>query len=194
MKRLSFFPATIAALCLAIAGSVAFDVLVPPLSAAVALRTVMAALGLGYLVFLMRGGRQRTGRVTAVAAWLVFCGVAWFAAPTVASSLLMHALAIWLVRSLFRYAGVLPALLDLGVSLLGAAAAAWTLGHTGSVFLAAWSFFLVQALVAAVPVRITSRHARGPAPLQDDNFEQARRRADAAFRQLIVRNEHRTDS
>jgi len=58
---------------------------------------------------------------------------------------LVHVGLAWLVRSLYYYSGVLPALADLGVSVLGTVFAVWAANRSGSAWLAFWSFFLVQA-------------------------------------------------
>jgi hypothetical protein len=92
---------------------------------------------------------------------------------------------LWLARSLYFYAGVLPALLDLGLSALSVSAATWAITRSGSVFLAAWCFFLVQAMFVVIPGTLKKR-ATGAADENDDTFERARRRADAALRQLFT--------
>jgi hypothetical protein len=99
--------------------------------------------------------------------------------------LLIHAGGIWLVRSLYFYSGLFPAMLDLALSVLGIAAFVWAISRTGSVFLATWTFFLVQAVFTAIP-RTVRRSASAAMP---DNaaFDRARKQADAALAELARR-------
>jgi hypothetical protein len=188
MKRPTFLSATGLALLMAVAAGAGFAMLAPLIGAAASLRLLIAGLGLVYLAWLLSGSRARAGRVTAVAAWLLMSAACWFLAPSLLTYLLPQVALLWLVRSLVRYRGALPALLDLGVSVLSVAAAAWAARHSGSVFLAAWSFFLAQAVAIAIPARLFER-ARDDAEAVpgNDAFDHAHRRADAAFRELIMR-------
>ena len=188
MKRPTFLSATGLALLMAVAAGTTFAVLAPVIGSAASLRLLISGLGFAYLAWLLFGSRPRAGRVTAVAAWLLLSAASWFLAPSLLTYLFAHVVLLWLVRSLVRYRSALPALLDLGVSVFGIAAAAWAARHSGSVFLAAWSFFLVQAVTIAIPARLFERASDdGDAVHENDVFDHARRRADAAFRELIMR-------
>jgi len=183
----TFLHGAIAAAGLAFATSVLFAVLTPFLGLGAVLRLAVPALAGTYLLWFFRTNRQRTGRVVTLTLWTALAAIAWWVAPPLPVYLLVHAGAIWLVRSLYAYSGVIPAFMDLGLSALSALALAWVLLRTGSVFLAAWSFFLVQALWVAIPTRIEGRTAtRAPAP-GNERFERACRQADAALRQLFSR-------
>jgi hypothetical protein len=98
---------------------------------------------------------------------------------------LIHVGAIWLVRSLYFYSGVVPALMDLSISTFSVSATAWAISRSGSVFLATWCFFLVQALFVAIPPAIKRRQARQPVT-DNDNFARAKRDADKALHQLFT--------
>jgi len=76
----------------------------------------------------------------------------------------------------------LPALADLGVSLLGAAFAAWAAQRSGSAWLALWCFFLVQAFHTLIPQALAQRGevANGT----EDAFARAHRTAESAVRRL----------
>jgi hypothetical protein len=55
------------------------------------------------------------------------------------------------------------------------------------VFLAIWTFFLVQALFVAIPPAMTGkRKPERNTAADNENFERARRQADAALRQLFT--------
>ena len=165
------------------AGLVAVMTLV--LAGDIALRLVVAGLGLVYVIYLMRRSRERTGRITTLAAWTVAAAGTWILAPPLPLYVVIHAGLVWLIRSLYHHSSVLSALTDLGLTGLGLAAALWAGLETGSVFAAIWCFFLVQALFTAIP-RCWRRPARGPDPaaVEEDRFERAHRAAEAALRKL----------
>jgi hypothetical protein len=113
--------------------------------------------------------------------------VTWWIAPPLPLYLLIHVGAVWLVRSLYFYSGIMPALMDLGLNALSVSAAVWAITRSGSVFLATWCFFLVQALFVAIPPAV-QRKAKPEmnTAVDNDSFERARRQADAALRQLFT--------
>jgi hypothetical protein len=192
MTRLSFMSGVAAALILALIAGVTFTIAQPFTGAALLLRLLISGLGFLYVVWLIRGCRKRSGRLSAIAFWVLIPVLCWLFALSLPIYLLVHVLAIWLIRSLLLYSGVLPALLDFGLTGLGAIAASWSIWRTGSVFLATWIFFLIQALFVAIPPRIPGRrrgHNRD-IDLADAAFERARRRAEAALSQLVSRADH----
>lgn len=184
MKRPTFFHGVVAAVVLAIAASMFVAALLPFVGTAAVARLVVAGLALAYLLYLLRQSGERTGRVVTLTLWSALAVATWWFVPSFALYLLIHGIAIWLIRSLYFYSGVFPALLDLGLSGLGAVFALGTLARTGSVFLAVWCFFLVQALFVAIPA--TVRKSPAPPPAANDTFERSRRAAEAALKQLIT--------
>jgi hypothetical protein len=149
-----------------------------------ALRLVIAGLSLGYLLYLLGRSRERVGRISLLLLWGLMAAGSWLLGLSLPLYVLAHLGLVWLVRVLYHQSGFLAALLDLGLAALGLGAALWAAGHSGSLFLACWSFFLVQALFTAIPVRFGG----GPAPANpaDDRFEQAHRAAEAALRSLAT--------
>jgi hypothetical protein len=185
MKRPTFFQGVFVALVISVAAGAVLAGLVPFMSSGAALRLMIPAMGFAYLIWLLRRSVESTGRITTVAAWCIVSATTWFVAPPISAYVLIHAGMLWLARSLYFYAGVLPALLDLGLSALSVSAATWAITRSDSVFLAAWCFFLVQAMFVVIPGTL-KKHATGAADENDDTFERARRRADAALRQLFT--------
>ncbi len=187
MKRPTFLHGVIVAGVLGFFASAVVATLTPFVGLATVIRLVIPALGLAYLLYLFSRSNERLGRVIALTLWFAMAVVSWWIAPPLPVYLLIHVGAIWLVRSLYFYSGLLPALLDLGVSTLSISATVWAVTRSGSVFLATWCFFLVQALFVAIPPRIKKRqelqHSRAP---DNDHFEQAKRRADRALQQLFT--------
>jgi len=102
-------------------------------------------------LYLFSRSEERVGRVTTLSAWIALAAVTWWFAPPLPLYLLIHVAAIWLVRSLYFYSGVMPALMDLGLGALSVSATVWAITRSGSVFLATGCFFLVQALFVTIP-------------------------------------------
>jgi len=187
MKRPSFFQGVIVAAVLGFFASAVVATLTPFVGLGAVIRIVIPALGLAYLLYLFSRSEERVGRVTTLSLWIGLTAVTWWLAPPLPLYMLIHVGAVWLVRSLYFYAGVLPALMDLGLNTLSISATVWAISRSGSVFLATWCFFLVQALFVAIPPSVKSgRKARQDTPIQNETFEHARRQADGALRQLFT--------
>jgi hypothetical protein len=187
MNRPSFFHGAIVAGILGFFASAVVATLTPFIGFATVLRLTIPALGLAYLLYLLSRSNERVGRVTTISLWSALAAITWWVAPPLPLYLLIHVGAIWLVRSLYFYAGVMPALMDLGLSTLSVSATVWAITRSGSMFLATWCFFLVQALFVTIPPTVQRKQstANNPAP-NNDNFEKARRQADQALRQLFT--------
>jgi hypothetical protein len=70
---------------------------------------------------------------------------------------------------------------------LSVSATVWAISRSGSVFLATWCFFLVQALFVAIPPAIKGRRARQRNTATDnETFANAKRNADKALHQLFT--------
>ena len=182
----TFFEGVAVALAASVAGSVVYAVLGTAFDGGDVLRLVIALSALGYLVYLFSRCRERSGRVTTLSAWTIAAALLWFMQPSLLFYLLVHIGMIWLVRSLYFYSSVLTSLADLGLSGVALIAALWAAGFAGSLFLAIWCFFLVQALFTAIPDRSPQRSTgtstrRG----NDDRFQQAYRSAESAVRKLV---------
>ena len=170
-----------AAFVLSACGDALLAALSPWLGSPTALRAVVALLGLAYALYAMGRSGERVGRITTIVCWLGIATAAWLLELPLAGYVLAHVGLAWLVRSLYYYSGLLPALADLGVSVLGAAFAVWAAQRSGSAWLAFWCFFLVQAFHALIPASLT--RAGGSTP-PDDAFARAHRAAEAAVRRL----------
>ena len=187
MKGPTFFQGVIVAAVLGFFASAIVAVFVPFVGVGAVTRLVIPALALTYLLYLFSRNSERTGRVTTLVLWSVMTIAMWWFAPSLPLYLLVHIGAIWLVRSLYFYAGVFPALIDMGLSALSMMASIWAISRTGSVFLATWCFFLVTALFVAIPQTMQgSRKPQQGQRADNENFERARRQADQALRQLFT--------
>jgi hypothetical protein len=185
MKRPTFFEGMLVALVMSLLGGILFTVLSPTFGAEGVLRGLTAGISLGYLVYLLKRSRETVGRVTVILGWALLAIILGLLEPTLPLYLLMHLLLIWLIRSLYFYAGLLPALLDLGLSALSLAAGLWAFLHTGSLFPAIWCLFLLQALFVAIPVSLHGKAAgTEQQSINAERFEQAHRSALSALRKL----------
>jgi hypothetical protein len=169
-------------LVLSLCGAAALSVLGPIVFAGFALRAVIAVVAFAYVLYLIGKSGERVGRVTTVVCWLVVALGAAVAGLPLGAYVLVHVGLIWLVRSLYYYSGLLPALADFGLGLLGVMFAAWAAQRTGSAWLALWCFFLAQSFHVLIPQSLGSREsqARGA----DDTFNRAHRTAEEAIRRL----------
>lgn len=188
MKRPRFFHGVIIAAVLGFFASAVVATLTPFIGLGAVLRLVIPALALAYVLYLFSRSNERLGRVTALSFWGLLAATTWWMAPPLPFYLLIHVGAIWLLRSLYFYSGILPALMDMGLSAFSVSAAVWAITRSGSVFLATWCFFLTQALFVLIPTAISSnrKQERNMAP-ENKNFEQAKRQADQALRQLFAK-------
>jgi len=180
-RRMSLTQGVIGAFVLSLCGAVVLTILGPFLGIGTVSRGVIALLGFAYVLYLVSRSGERVGRISTVACWVVCATVAWFAGLPFISFVLVHVGLLWLVRSLYYYSGLIPALIDFGLSLLGTAFAVWSAQRTGSFGLALWCFFLFLAFHALIPESIRP----GPThPQHEDAFARAHRAAEAAVRRL----------
>ena len=173
----------VTALVLSACGAALLAAMTPLFGLATALRAVVALLGFAYVLYAVGRSGERVGRVTTVACWVVVASAAWLAGLPLAGYVLVHVGLVWLVRSLYYYSGLLPALADLGLTVLGAAFAVWAAQRSESAWLVLWCFFLVQAFHVLIPASLTQRDKRA-LDSGDDAFARAHRAAEAAVRRL----------
>jgi len=187
MKRPLFFQGVLVAAVLAFGASVVIGALTPFVGVGSVIQLVIPAVSLAYVMYLLRSSTERVGRITTLSLWSALAVTVWWIGPPLPFYVLVHVCAVWLVRSLYFYSGIFPALIDLGLSAMSVSAFIWAISRTGSVFLAAWSFFLVQALFVAIPASINSKRKAEKSPALDNGpFDRARRQADQALQQLFT--------
>lgn len=184
-NRPGFLEGVGVALLLSVSGGAIFTMFNPFLSAGFLLRLLLSGIALTYVLYLLWRSRVRSGRITFLAAWLLASIGIWIFYPPILLYVLLHLALIWLIRCLYFYSGVLPALLDLGlnaVALLLAIAAGL---HTQSLLLGLWCFFLCQALFVFIPATLQRKAATSTSSnVAEDRFEHAHRVAVAALRKL----------
>ena len=119
-------PGFLAGVGVALAGALAASVVVFLLAGVVAmpllLRLLIAAIGLGYGLWLLARSGVRAGRVSAVVVWTLFTAVTLVLDPPLLLHLCTQVGLIWLLRAFCVHRSVLPALADLGLSAASVAA------------------------------------------------------------------------
>jgi hypothetical protein len=186
MKRPSFWREVGVALALSIVGAVAYTAIAAFVGPFTVIRLVIAGLGTVYAVLLLRGLNARAGRLLAIAAWFALDVALFVFDPPLLLWIMAQTFAIWLLRCWCCYGSLVAALADGALGLFALAAATVAATHSHSLFLALWSFFLVQALFVLIPETLRPRVA-ATVPDDEDRFDQAHRSAEAALRRLTVR-------
>lgn len=184
MKTPTFYEGVGLALAAAVTVSVVDTTLSPLFGEYRVGRLLIAALGLGYVIYLLYRSRERVGRITTLSAWLVTAVGGWLLIPGLTLYAVLHLAMLWLVRSLYHQPGVLASLADLGLNVLALMVGTWAWLHSGSLLLGVWSFFLVQALFVAIPGWFSKTGSVPTNHDDDERFQQASRAADAALRRL----------
>ncbi|MGB0133871.1 hypothetical protein [Dokdonella sp.] len=187
MRRPGFWREVGVALALSVAGGLAWSALSWFLSPASAMRWVIATLGVVYAVLQLRALDTRAGRMLVIGSWLAL-NIALFAFnPPLSSWVLAQAAAIWMLRCWACHGSFFTAIADGVLGLFAATAGVVVIQSTHSIFLALWSFFLIQALVVFIPdsLRIAPRNVT---PDNEDRFARAQRSAEAALHRLANRH------
>ena len=152
-------------------------------------KIIAMVVAYAYMCYLLARSRRRSGRVTlgllaltVLLASLVFD----LRFPTI---LLLGVTLMWGIRAFAYSRSLVSAVLQGGVCVLGCGAALIVYGHSGSLALAVWSFFLVQAAFVLIPAQCMrwpatpSSATPGGAP---DGFGQAYRAAEQALERLTT--------
>jgi hypothetical protein len=185
MKRPGFFNGVLVAVLLALIGGATFAGLGAVFASGPVLQLIVSGLAGAYVVYLLTRSGQRTGRIATMVVWLVGAFASWLFAPGLAVLLCAHVIMIWLVRVLYYHTSVLSALADLGLSCLALGSAVWAAQQSGSVFMAVWCFFLVQALFVTIPGSF-SNPVNTHAVAETDAFHRAYRAAESAVRRIAT--------
>ena len=119
MKRPTFLEGVGVALVACVIGGILYAVLPPLFGWENPLRALIAGLGLAYILYLLNRSQARVGKVTVASFWLAGAVALWLVHPPFTVYLLFHAGAVWLVRSLYFYGGLIPAALDLALTGFG---------------------------------------------------------------------------
>jgi hypothetical protein len=184
MKPATFWEGIAIALIASVVGSIGFFALSFLFSNGLSLRLLTSALTLAYILYLFSRSQEKVGRVSALLIWLVLSTALWLLHPAIGLFLLPHVASIWLIRSLYFYNSLISSLADLGLNALSMASAFWAYFHTGSLFMAIWRFFLMQALFVFIPRHKGRLENKSEVLGSATDFNNAYKTADAAVRKL----------
>lgn len=184
MKRPNFMEGVLVGLIASIAGSALFVTLKWFMSYNNALELIIVGISFAYTVYLLSRSPEKTGRIVVMASWLVSAAIMWVMSLPLMLVAMIHIGMVWLIRSLYFYSSILPALIDLMLSAFSLVIAIWAGLHTSSLFLSVWCFFLTQTLFVFIPHGGKKQSTQHPSNEQGDSFESAHRSAEAALRKL----------
>ena len=185
MNHFGFFSHAGAALLIAGTTSVLVAATAPVLDEPTALKLGVALAGGAYAAFLLAHRDVRVGRIAVSSMWLVGTAALWFMAPSFLAFVALQVFALWLVRTIAMRRGALASVLGLVTTLLATLIGFSTANHTGSFFLATWSFFLVEAFQVGLPAQWPlARKSPRPGTTADEVFLRARQTADNAIARL----------
>lgn len=191
MKTPTFIEGALVGLVAAVGASIAHLTLTLALPGSQALATLIIGLGIAYCLYLLGRSRERAGRLVMVTLWGAITALAWGLSPGPWTQILVQCGMVWLVRSLYHQPTALAALLDGALIAAGLAASGWAAVHTGSLLLAVWCLFLVQALFGGIRSLLPTPDgaASGSADRTDppDPFDLAFRAAQRATARLTHR-------
>jgi hypothetical protein len=156
-------------------------------------RLLISGLAFVYILYMLSRSQERNGRITVMSIWFMQLIMLWLFYPPISLFVILHVLAIWLVRSLYCYASLFSSLADLGLNTLSISSAFWALHHAGRLFLTLWCFFLVQALFVYIPTGI-KRPSLDKIVIANNasDFKRAYQKAEAAVRKLSSCNQEKT--
>lgn len=145
-----------------------------------------------YLWHVLSARKHHAGKALvwfSIAAWI--CGSAIFS-PNLGLFIWSLVALIWFARSIFAYSSLLSGLLDGGLCFIASGFAAFGFGWSGSLAVACWCFFLVQALWVVIPesmsaVAMKRKTEKEKAKSAANKFERAYQAAEGAVEQLAVR-------
>jgi hypothetical protein len=185
MSKVTFWEGVVIALLASVIGSIGFFALTVLFSEDCSIRLLTSGLAIVYSLYLLSRSQERTGRITVMLSWFILLAMLWLFYIPLALFLMLHVLAIWLIRSLYCYASLFSSLADLGLNAFSLSSAFWALHHTGSLFLTFWCFFLVQALFVYIPTGIKRPNPDKESIVDSEStFNHVYQTAEAAVRKL----------
>ncbi len=185
MNKPGLFEGIIVAIVISLAGGILAEFFAVFGPTHMGIRLWLPLLVSGYLIYLLKRSEEHTGRIVMLALWFFLTVGGLLLEASLITFIVIQLAAIWIIRSLYFHASVLPSLLDLGLVGLGQIAAVWALLQTGSVMTSIWSFFLTQSLFVLIPAFKRNRDlGNHHNPVEQNRFQSAHRVALDAVRKL----------
>jgi hypothetical protein len=153
-------------------------------------KVAIIAMAYAYIVYLLAQSGRTVGRTTLAVLSLLALLASGALAARWTTVVLVAVVLIWGIRACTYSRSLVAWLLHGGLCLLGLGAALSAYTHSGSIGLAVWSFFLLQALFVCVPPRLAQRPAAEEwvtGSQAVDDFVQAHQAAQKALGRLRTR-------
>lgn len=187
MKPLTFGQSALLGFFLSVLGTMSFQVISLFMPLGFALRGVMLLLVASYLVVVMVRHPRKTGVLAIPSMLLMMNCVLWVSGTSIWVTLVLNVMALSAVRSVYAYQSLILATADMLISMIALFIALAVFSYQQSIFLSFWSFFLVQALTAFLPVHFTLKtvgEKRSDYSV-DSSFQRAQRQAERALDKLV---------
>lgn len=144
-----------------------------------ALQIIVCLIAGLYAAWIMQCSDAKSGRLLTPVLWLVVSAVSFYTADLLTFTLIQAGF-IWFVRCLYIHAGILPALVDVALTLCSLGVGIWALGNSNWM-LAFWSFFLMQSLAVWIP---QAGESTGDKVHTTNDFARAAANAEAALKKI----------
>jgi len=185
MKTATFFEGIFVALIISFISSALLFTLSSLFPANIIIRGLISGISFAYILYLLSRSNERLGRIIVVSVLLISMTTMWFAWPPITFFIFGHMIIIWLVRSLYFYSSLASSLSDLTLNGFSILLAFVVAGHTDSLFLTLWCFFLMQALFVLIPKTIPKPKSEHSISVgNEEDFQQSYRAAQVAIQQL----------
>lgn len=186
--KIDYFPSNVfIGFALAALSAATFYILSVFFPGFIALRLVISMVTLVYIGYLMLAINIKAGKMALPVTAIGVMAFAFFGGISLPLYLALHLFVIWLVRVIYLHRPLI-ACLDFFASGASAVLAYLALSHTHSLFIAIWSFFLLQSVVLSTLFYIDGNlyQRRDSEPLRNEKFSRALRTAEGAFKRLNV--------
>jgi hypothetical protein len=190
MHRPTLLEGVLVALVLSLSASPLVVLVQLAIGSLLAWKMVVMVMAYTYMCYLLVRSGRRSGRVTLGLLALIVLLVSLVLNLRFPTILLLCVTLIWGIRSCAYSRSLVSAVLQGSVCVLGCGAALMMYGHSGSLALATWSFFLVQAAFVLIPAQCLRRPAMPAGATQGgtpDGFERAYHAAEQALGRLTIR-------
>jgi len=187
MNGLTFTRGVLLALGFAFLSSVAFTVIGPGYPFHTILFLLIPGLSFVYLLSIGKYRHRKSGWTSCLVLWCVFALALWTLAPYWVDFVLLHAVVLSAIRSMFFQKSLLAVLMDFALTVLAVCTSFWAASHTGSIFLSVWCFFLVQAAFVSIPAWASLKSVHISPNSNSKAFDAAHRKAEEALRKISTK-------
>jgi len=184
VNGLTFTRGVLMALGFAFLSSVAFNVIGPGITFQTLVFLLVPILSFVYLLSIGKYRHRKSGWASCLVLWCVFTILLWALSAYLIDFVLLHAMALSALRSMFFHKNILSVLMDFALTVLAVCTSIWAVSYTGSIFLSVWCFFLVQAAFVAIPIWASLKSVNTKPSSNSQAFDVAHRKAEEALQKM----------